>query len=145
MILFEVKYDILKMTPALGSILGREKSRKKRSNREHITGQPRESQYNDQRRTTGLPFTLLRRPSSTARRQHQDSGGVASACSMPVWLHGMEEEAGRIWSLGKDLGASTKGNDEEIVRKLLSMEQRDAQEAGEVVGDAPPRGTVSLP
>lgn len=56
-----------------------------------------------------------------------------------VWLRGVEDEAMKIWVLGKEFGATAAGNEGDIVSKLVDMECRDAQEAGDLAGMEPRR------
>ncbi|GAB4840943.1 hypothetical protein Ancab_021703 [Ancistrocladus abbreviatus] len=37
----------------------------------------------------------------------------------------VREEARRIWEMGKSLGATYKGEDEEVIEKLVAMDKRD--------------------
>lgn len=63
-------------------------------------------------------------------------------CSKEVWLRSVEEEASKIWELGKEFGATATGDDGIILSKLAGMERRDAQEAGDLADMEPRRGDV---
>lgn len=115
-----------------------------------------------------LPFTLLRRPQSSSGRRCGDAqADQTQTCSADmegsrrpqvslfstskstssnfshhqksIWLRDVENEARKIWEMGKSFGASAVGDEEIIVSKLLSMEHRNAQEAGDLAV-AKPRG-----
>lgn len=50
--------------------------------------------------------------------------GVAN-CNRRFWLQNVELEARNLWTLGKEIGVRFTGNEDEIVEKLIAMEQRD--------------------
>lgn len=64
------------------------------------------------KRVRGLCFSLT----SSAPDSH-----IAS----PTWLHGVALEAKRMWEMGKEFGVSYEGEEEEVIRKLLELAQRD--------------------
>lgn len=48
------------------------------------------------------------------------------------WIKNTENEAQTLWALGKELGVSTKGQDEEVIGKMMQMEKRDQEMATSV-------------
>lgn len=52
-----------------------------------------------------------------------DSGIVN--CNGLFWLRHKEREARRLWEMGKNLGLCYEGDEEQIINKLIAMEERD--------------------
>lgn len=46
-------------------------------------------------------------------------------CNRRFWIKNSENEARTVWDLGKRMGAVYEGDEEEVVRRLVKMEQRD--------------------
>lgn len=47
-------------------------------------------------------------------------------CNNKFWIKNKEIEARRIWESAKELGVSHSGNEEEIIRRLVNLDTRDA-------------------
>lgn len=56
-----------------------------------------------------------------------------------MWLKDVESEARSIWNEGKELGVTALGNEEDVIQRLVHLEQRDAQVAH--CSGAVPRGS----
>lgn len=58
---------------------------------------------------------------------NSSSDGVVNGGLKSVWLKDVESEAKTIWKEGKELGVSFLGSEEDIVNRLVQLEQRDAK------------------
>lgn len=47
----------------------------------------------------------------------------------------MSVEAQSIWALGRELGVTCEGDEGEVIRRLVGLENRDANEQGGVLGN----------
>lgn len=43
------------------------------------------------------------------------------------WLKNVDLEAKFLWEMGKELGVSCRGNEDEIIQRMVEMEQKDAE------------------
>lgn len=65
-------------------------------------------------------------------------------CNRVFWLNNTRLEAANMWELGKELGVTHTGNEDEILSRLIELENRDAgqntgeadvNDAGRTIGD----------
>lgn len=72
------------------------------------------------------------------------SGAGSHSCHRAVWLRGAEDEARKIWDLGKEFGVTACGDEGVVLSKLVDMEHRDALEAGDLAGAESRRGDAGV-
>lgn len=87
--------------------------------------------------------------SAAARKQvrqlvHSCSDSLSESglrnCPVSFWLKDVEAEARSIWREGKDLGVSFHGNEEDVISRMVQLEQRDARGADTGTATVPSRG-----
>ncbi|XP_057439502.1 uncharacterized protein LOC130731284 [Lotus japonicus] len=70
---------------------------------------------------------------------NSENGSSSQRCSKSLCVKDVQSDARRIWELGKEFGATFQGNEEDVINKLVVLEQRDARGAAVDFAVAPRR------